>query len=399
MTGSIGKTTAKDALAKILARHFRVQVSPASFNSEFGLPLAILGEPSGFRNPLKWFWILLKGCLKSWRKLDCDFLILELGAEKRGDLAQLLTLIQPAIGITLAVAPVHLNPGQFRSLADVAAEKCLLAKSLPAQGWAILNADDFQVRNFYSKAAKIFFSQRTALSSEARRTVQKANLLRAEKITENLTGLSAEIVWRQERVKLNLPILGCQNLTPILAAIAGGLAIGLKLEVICRSLQDFHLPAGRGNLLAGLNGAWILDSSYNSNPVSAAAALASLARLKITGRKIVVLGQMNELGKNSVKFHQELGQQAAKVADEVLGVFGEAKLLVKSAQRKPAYFFHEAERAANFLLPRVQKGDLILIKGSQNKVRLERLVFKLLANPKRDQRFLCRQNTNWQKLA
>lgn len=390
ITGSVGKTTTKEALRQILKKDFRVVASPASYNSEFGVPLTILAEQSGLASPGKWGGILWRGFRKSWQKLVADFLILELGAEKPGDLMQLLKIVQPQIGITLAVAPVHLAQNRFPNLAAIAAEKSLLAQNLPSSGKAILNADDERVRNFRSPAQTIFFSQNYQAAAAVPGT------LYATKITENFKGISADILWNKQRAYLNLSILGQHNLTAVLAALATALAVGLNLKQACANLQDFRLPPGRGNLFSGLKGSRILDSSYNANPESTLATLKVLQKLQITGRKIVVLGQMNELGQNAERFHREIGAKAQEVADLVVGVFGAAKILVESVRGKPAYFFADAISAADFLRARLQPGDLILVKGSQNQVRLEKLVLQLLANPRQDQKFLCRQGSEWQ---
>ncbi|MFA6458594.1 MAG: UDP-N-acetylmuramoyl-tripeptide--D-alanyl-D-alanine ligase [Patescibacteria group bacterium] len=383
ITGSVGKTTAKDAAAQILAARFKILANAKSLNSEFGVPLTLLGEKSGFANPLAWTGILARAFLKSFTKISTDKIVLELGVDKPGDFAKFFAVIQPEIGVWLNVAPVHLAPGQFASLQEIAQEKRQLIENLPKNGIAILNADDKFARATKTKARKIFFG----LSARAD--------LRASSVRENCTGLSAKITWQKEAALLSVPIIGQQNLPSLLAALAVGLASGVSLKAGVAALKNFHLAPGRFNLLAGIHGAKIIDGTYNSNPQSLAAGLAAFAKLKAK-RKIFVGGQMNELGANSAKLHRAV---AAKIkADLVVGVFGDAKFFVAAARKRkiPSKFFATAEAAGIFLRKELRAGDLVFLKGSQNKVRLEKTVTTILANPA-DRQLLCRQELAWKK--
>lgn len=378
ITGSVGKTTAKDATAKILATRFKILASAKSLNSDFGVPLTLLEEKSGFSNPLKWIGILARSAWKSFIKLPHEKIVLELGVDAPNDLLKLLKIIKPKIGVFLNVAPVHLE--NFKNIKEIALEKSLLISNLSARCVAILNADDKFSRNVKTKARKIFFG----ISAKAD--------LRAFEIRENLNGISAKISWKNEIVQFKAPILGRQNLHSILAAITVGIVEGISLEKSVAVFEDFCLPCGRLNFLEGIHDSKIIDGSYNSNPTSLEAALKTFGKLQAQ-RKIVVLGQMNELGKNSEKFHREMAIKATEVADIVIGVFGKAKFFVMVARmaKKPAKFFQKAEIAGEWLKKEIKTGDLILVKGSQNNVQLEKAIVKILNNPA-DQKFLCRQS-------
>ena len=384
ITGSVGKTTAKEATAKILSTRFTTLASAKSLNSDFGVPLTLLEEEeSGFSNPLKWLGIIFRAEWRGYTKLPHEKIILELGIDAPGDIPKLLEIIEPQIGVFLNAAPVHLE--NFRNVEEIAAEKSLLIANLPAPGVAILNADDKFSRATATRAKKIFFG-----------TTADADL-RATKIRENLGGLSAEISWKNETAKFRAPVLGRQNLPSLLAAITVGVVEGISLKKSVEALKNFRLPPGRLNLLEGIQGSRIIDGSYNSNPASLTAALTTLGQLEAQ-RKIVVLGQMNELGRNSEKYHREAAKQAAEVADVVIGVYGAAKFFVTAAQtrKKPAEFFTKAEIAAEWLKKEIKVGDLILVKGSQNNIRLEKLIAKILDDPS-DRRLLCRQEKAWKK--
>jgi UDP-N-acetylmuramyl pentapeptide synthase len=383
ITGSVGKTTAKEATAKILSTRFETLASAKSLNSDFGVPLTLLEEESGFSNPLKWLGILFRAEWRGFAKLPHEKIVLELGVDAPGDFPKLLKIIEPQVGVFLNTAPVHLE--NFKNVEEIAAEKGLLISNLPAPGVAILNADDEFSSKAQTHAKKIFFG-----------TSEKADL-RAFSIQEDLGGISAKIKWRNETAELRAPVIGRQNLPSLLAAITVGIIEGIGLKKCVEALKHFRLPPGRLNLLEGINGSRIIDGSYNSNPTSLEAALETLGKLK-AGRKIAVLGQMNELGKNSEKFHRKAAKKAAEVADIVVAVFGEAKFFATAARaaKKPAEFFSKAGLAGEWLKKEIKTGDLILVKGSQNDVRLEKTIAKILQNPA-DKKLLCRQEEAWKK--
>jgi UDP-N-acetylmuramyl pentapeptide synthase len=386
ITGSVGKTTTKEAAVKILGSHYRILANQKSFNSEFGVPLTLLSEESGYSSPLAWLGILARAVGKSCTKIPAEKIVLELGVDAPGDMSKLLEIVQPQIGVFLAVAPVHLAAGQFESIEAIAAEKGKLIASLPESGTAIWNADDPLVAKVSSAARKISFG------------IENPADLQATAIQENLAGLSAQLTFQDKTAELKIPILGKHNLYPLLAATAIGLASGLSLQECVAALADFHLPPGRGNLLRGINGSQIIDASYNSNPASLAATLASLKSLPVAGRRIALLGQMNELGAESPKLHRELGARAAEYADEVIGVFGDARLFVEAATvaGKLGKFFATATEAGAYLKEQLKPGDLVLAKGSQNNVRVEQAVAELLADPA-DKKLLPRQEKFWQE--
>jgi UDP-N-acetylmuramoyl-tripeptide--D-alanyl-D-alanine ligase len=385
ITGSVGKTTCKEAAEQILASKFKILANKKSMNSEFGIPLTLLESESGFSNPLAWLWILVKSEFKSGSKLEAQKIILELGVDKPRDMGALLGVVKPNVGVFLNAKEAHLGEKQFRSVEEVAREKLKLIEKLPKDGVAILGYDDAFAKEVKTKAKKITFGKNPRAK------------LRMERIRESLEGVEALLTYGSEKANLKLKILGKHNLYPILGGIAIGLASGINLKNCVEALENFTLPPGRLNLLEGVNHAKIIDGSYNSNPASLEAALETLANLEAK-RKIVVAGQMNELGEASERLHCEAAQQITKVANLVIGVFGDAKHFVSFAEAKkiPSRFFENANECGEWLRNEIRTGDLILVKGSQNKVRLEKCVEKLLANSQ-DREKLCRRGKYWQK--
>lgn len=384
ITGSVGKTTAKEVTALILAIKYRTQATKKSFNSEFGLPLTILEETSGGSSPRAWASVLTRAIVKSKTKLTAEMLVLELGVDQPGDMDHLLSIVQPTIGMCTAVAPVHLAPGQFRSVEEIAHEKAKLIETLPGSGTAILNADDPLVTSIKTTARTIRFG------------IHNPADVMARQITETATGITCDVVYGAESLPLQLPIVGIHNLYPILAGITVGLAVGIELRTALTALADFRLPPGRGNVLPGVSASSIIDGSYNANPASTRALLETLQRLPAT-RKIAVLGQMNELGDASGDLHRKIGTTAVQVADLVIGVYGDADIIVETVREagKEARFFETAREAGEYLRGTLAAGDLVLVKGSQNNVRLEKCVKEILADPTSAEAVLCRQGEEW----
>lgn len=390
ITGSVGKTTAKDALAHILKMNGKqILASKKSMNSDTGLPLTLL-ELESPADRLGWLVVLVKAFWQSKTPIRAEQIVLEYGVDAPGDMARLLGVTPAQLGIFTATAASHMADGQFESAEQIAAEEGGLIRALPGEeagGIAVLNADDPAVLATPTAARRVTFG-----------LVEPADVVASE-ITEDLNGLAAAVTAGQTTARLRLPFIGRQNLYPILAAIAAARELGVPLAACVRALADFRLPAGRGNFFQGLGGSRLIDSTYNSSPAATLASLDSLAELAVPGRKIAVLGQMNELGSGSGKWHERIGRRAGEVADEVIAVFGDAGLIAAEAAKlgKSTKFFETAEQAAEYLIGKLQPGDLVLLKGSQNKVRLEKAVARLLADPARDRKFLCRQEPFWQR--
>lgn len=384
ITGSVGKTTTKEAIATIFAGSFTTLVTQKSFNSEFGVPLTLLEEASGYSSSTAWAGILARAAVKSRTPLSVEKVVLELGVDRPGDMDRHLTIVQPTIAVVLAAAPVHLAAGQFRSIDEIAIEKTKLIANLPGGAVAIVNADDTRIATAPTPARRLTFGME-----------QPADLA-AREIIESADSLTATVTFEHQTAQLTVPFVGRHNLYPLLAALAVGIVSGVPLATAVERLATFHLPPGRGNLFAGVNGSRIIDATYNANPASVTALLDTLARLPPSGKKIALLGQMNELGDESGTLHHTVGDHAAVVADEVIGVYGDAEIIVAHAKAagKSARFFGTAREAGEYLRGSLAAGDIVLAKGSQNHVRLELAVREILANPA-DTMHLCRQEAEW----
>jgi len=389
ITGSIGKTSTKEAIYKILRKKFNVYCSKKSFNTDFGLSLAVLQqEESGFSSPLAWLKILYRVFFKP--KEVYQKLVLEMGADHPGDIKRLVKIAKPKIGVITNIAPVHLNEGQFKDINDIAREKSTLIKKLSDKCVAVLNYDDPLIREMQTNAKKITFG------------LDPSAMVRAKNIHVTSKHIRFTVTYKKQSEEFIVPVLGKFQVYVFLPAIAVALELGMKLKDCAEALSDFTLPCGRMNPIRGINRSTIIDSSYNASPVTMKKALELLSELR-TDRKIAVLGTMNELGEMSKEAHITLGKQAADVADMLIAVGPEATIIKQGAmdagmQEEKIRTFLDSEEAGGFLKEELSPRDIVLVKGSQNRVRMEKLVKIIMARPEKASKLLCRQGKMWEKI-
>jgi UDP-N-acetylmuramoyl-tripeptide--D-alanyl-D-alanine ligase len=338
VTGSAGKTTTKEAIAHVLAAKHRVLKSQGNLNNHFGMPLQLL-------------------------KLgpEHDVAVVEMGMSHAGEITALAKLAQPDCGVVTMVAPVHLE--FFESIAAIARAKYELIVSLPAGGIAVLNADDEYVsqfgRDFHGKV--LTFGLHRPADVSAREIESRGPL-----------GSVFEIVADGEHVPAALPLLGEHSIYNALAAVAVGLQYGVPLRTAAESLATLSPGDKRGEIL-NYAGATIINDCYNSNPKALDSMVRSLAQIPAR-RRIVVAGEMLELGPAADAMHRESGQNMARHGiDRLLGVRGLAKLMVEAAAEvgMNAEFVNTPQEAADWLQREVKSGDVVLLKASRG-VRLER---------------------------
>ncbi len=389
ITGSVGKTSAKEAIAHLLKNQFKIYSSPKGFNTELGISLAILQEEqSGFSSPRAWFKIIKRVLTKEpepYQKI-----VLEMGADQPGDIKKLVKIAPPKIGVVTNVNPVHLQKGQFSSLEDIRQEKNNLIRHMPINGIAVLNDDDPLVKTMETGAHKVRYGLSEGVD------------VHAGDVTPLCRHIYFQVNFKGESEPFKVPVLGRFQVYVLLPAIAIGLKLGMDLKECADALKDFTLPPSRMNPLPGVNDSTIIDSSYNASPVSMTRALELLTDLP-ADRKIAALGTMNELGDLNKNAHKTLGAQAAGAAKILVAVGPEASAIKQGAldagmPEASIYTFFESEDAGHFLKDFLKPEDLILVKGSQNRVRMERLVKAIMKYPEKARDLLCRQDKAWKKI-
>ena len=389
VTGSIGKTSTKEAIYHILSKHFKTHHSPKGFNTELGMSLAILQEEaSGFSSPKVWLGILRRAFEKN--KARYQKIVLEMGADKAGDLKRLVAIAKPDIGVVTNVSPVHLELGQFKDLEDIRTEKNSMIRDMSKDGIAILNFDDPLVKTMETKASILSYGT----GGDA--------TVRASDIEITNKHVKFRVTYKTESAEFTVPVLGRFQIYTLLPAIAVAVALNLSLKECVAALRDFQLPNGRMNPLRGIHHSTIIDSSYNASPNSVARAIELLGELKAE-RKIAALGTMNELGERTKEAHLAMGANAAKVATELVAVGQEAAVIKQGAveagmPETNVHTFFSSEEAGAFLKDFLLPNDLVLVKGSQNRVRMEHLVKMIMETPELASQLLCRQDKAWEKI-
>ena len=338
VTGSAGKTTTKEAIAHVLASRFRVLKSEGNFNNHFGLPLMLLKlEP------------------------EHDVAVIEMGMSHAGEISALAKIAQPEIGVVTNVAPVHLE--FFDSLAGIARAKYELIESLPPNGTAVLNADDEYVSQFGRDFKGRVITYGTAHAAD----------VRADNIQSCGTeGARFDIVTAVEREPAKLPLVGAHNILNALAAVSVALARGLRLSEAVTALATL-MPADKRGQVLQVGNITVINDCYNSNPKALNAMVDALANMK-AGRRIVVAGEMLELGPAGEAMHREAGQHLAeKKIDVLLGVRGLAQAMVEGARQAGATadFVATPEEAGAWLARETREGDVVLLKASRG-VKLEK---------------------------
>jgi len=338
VTGSTGKTTTKEAIAHVLISRFRVLKSEGNFNNHFGLPLMLLKiEP------------------------EHEAAVIEMGMSHRGEIAALAKIAQPEIGVVTNVAPVHLE--FFKSVAEIARAKYELIESLPAGGTAILNADDEYVsqfgRDFHGKV--VCYGRHPSAD------------VRAENIeSRGAAGSAFDVVSDGRRERATLPLVGTHNIYNALAAVATAMERGLSLAESAGALATLA-PADKRGSVVQVGNITVINDCYNSNPTALGAMVDTLAAMPAK-RRIVVAGEMLELGPSGEELHRRSGEHIAKKGIDILvGVRGLAQPMVEAAGQAGirAEFVATPEEAGQWLVRETREGDVVLLKASRG-VKLER---------------------------
>ena len=338
ITGSAGKTTTKEAIAHVLASQFRVLKSEGNFNNHFGLPLMLLKLEPGH-----------------------DLAVIEMGMSHAGEIRALAKIAQPDIGVVTNVAPVHLE--FFDSLAGIARAKYELIASLPSSGTAILNADDEYVSQFGRDFKGRVIQYGTSIGAD----VCAGNI-----DSQGAQGSEFDIVVAGSREHARLPLVGDHNVLNALAAVSASIACGMKLAPAVAALATLKPADSRGEVLQ-LGNITVINDCYNSNPKALQAMVDALSGMK-AARRIVVAGEMLELGPAGEELHRESGRHIGeKKIDVLLGVGGFAQELVEGAQQSGtrAEFVATPEEAGEWLAHETRDGDVVLLKASRG-VKLEK---------------------------
>jgi UDP-N-acetylmuramoyl-tripeptide--D-alanyl-D-alanine ligase len=402
ITGSVGKTSTKDALVSILSKKLSVRGSEKSYNSsDFGVALTVLGCHSAWNDLFGWFEIMLYGLvLIIWRKPYPEWLVLEIGLEHPGEIKSVLKWVKFDLAVITLLPEVPVHVEFFRSKDEVINEKMLLAQRVPPSGQVFLNADDPNSLKFIpdllAEVNTIGFSDQADY-----RATNPAIFYENEEGQTEPAGLSFDLNHNEKSLAVKIKgVVGEHQIYPILTALAVGDKLGLKMVEMIESLGQYQSPAGRLRLIKGIKKTVILDDTYNASPSAVSAGLKTLEDFETKGKKIAVLGDMLQLGKYTVEAHRAIGQQAAKVCDLVVTVGLRAKFIdealhEKKYSEKKIKHFDDSLEAGEYLQKVIKAGDVIFIKGSQG-MRMEKAVEEIMAEPENKSKLLVRQEKEWE---
>jgi len=396
VTGNVGKTGTKDAIYTLLAANFYVRKSEKSFNSELGVPLTILGLPNAWNSPIGWLENLIEGLYSVLFKTDYpEWLVLECGADRPGDLKR-LAWIKPHVVVYTRFPEVPVHVEYFETPDAMIAEKRELGKALRSSGTLIINADDPQMSHEEVCEGQQVLSYGFGDTAAVRGADPEMLHDNARPI-----GMACTVRFQDKEARVELRgTLGVHQLYPLLAALAVAVAEGRIFSESAKQLGG-HVPSpGRMRLLDGVDGAVLIDDTYNASPAATHAALSTLEVLQ-TGRKVAVLGDMMELGDFSVKAHEQVGEHVAHVADVFVAVGVRMRTAAQHARvgggkvARVEMVQDDAE-AVRLLKELLLPGDTVLVKGSQS-MRMEKVVEALLVEPSAAPTLLVRQDKEWKK--
>lgn len=401
ITGSVGKTSTKDAIFAVLAKDAHVRKSDKSFNSEIGLPLTVLGCPNGWNNPLRWLQNIFDGFLLIILPSQYpEWLVLEVGADRPGDIRSMANWLPVDVAVITRLPEVPVHVEFFDSPAAVVEEKASLIGAIKPGGTLVLYADDERTLALRKRAEdrNIAVSTFGFLPEAAVRGSDSAILHRAGGL-----GMRMQVHIGEESAELAaVGVVGQHVLLSLLAAAAVGHALGKKLSESIKALESYEPPHGRMHVLTGIKDTVIIDDTYNSSPAAVTAALDTLALMqKDGGRRIAVLADMLELGRYSVDEHRKVGAYAAKTVDILVTVGFRARDTAESALDHglpdgSIFQYEDAFKAGDELAAMLRPGDVVLVKGSQS-MRMERVVENIMAEPERAGELLVRQELDWKK--
>ena len=399
ITGSVGKTSTKDAIYAVISGVSYVRKSEKSYNSEIGLPLTILGCANAWNNPYKWFLNILKGIwLFIWPHQYPQWLVLEVGVGKPGDMYRTAFWLKSDVVIITSIGDTPSHIEFFDSHKHLVEEKSGLIKTLKKDGLLILNNDDEIVSEMKTRIKNRVITFGFKEDSDIKGS--------GDSIFYTDEGEPGGLIFRIDETGNSFPVViegvfGKNHVYASLGALA--FSSGLKFNMLqsINKLKNYNIPPGRMRLLKGINNSFIIDDTYNSSPFACESALKTLGEIKSNGRKIAVLGDMLELGHHTEEAHKNIGKIAKENVDLLMTVGPRAEKIKEGTIEagmniENIFEFLNSQEAGEFLKTFVQKNDFVLIKGSQG-MRMERAVEAILEDKKNKSQLLVRQDEEWLK--
>jgi UDP-N-acetylmuramoyl-tripeptide--D-alanyl-D-alanine ligase len=398
VTGSIGKTGTKDMISHVLSGHVYTHKSLKSYNSELGVPLTVLMEETGWRDPLLWLKNIFRGLSFIFLKSHYpEYLVLEVGVDRPKDMKNVTSFIKPDIAVFTKLSSIPPHVEFFKDKEALYKEKFYLANAVKKGGVLIVNKDDpeiMRIKDSYKEGREVVsfgFGEGADI---------RASDEHIKYVDEHPKGISFKVNAYGNVIPVFIPgTIGEGYIYSALAALAVARALSVNLVKATASISEFHSPPGRMKILDGINKSIIIDDSYNASPDAMVSSIRMFKKLKNSGKKILVLGDMLELGKETVEAHQKMGEEFSGDISSAYLVGPRARFMAEGKKKgglkaNQIYFVSGALEAGTVLSKKLKEGDAVLVKGSQG-IRLEKTVEKILRDPEKKKEFLVRQEIEW----
>jgi UDP-N-acetylmuramoyl-tripeptide--D-alanyl-D-alanine ligase len=384
VTGTVGKTSTKEAITAVLRSEKRVRSNAANFNNELGMALAILSDARTIYRPVSLFWLgviirsIAQLVFRSFKYPEV--LVLEYGADKPGDIDRLIKIARPDIAVVTAIGEVPSHVEFYAGPKSVAKEKGKLVKAVGPAGFVVLNHDDITVLDMKSLARGRVVTFGFLEGADVR--VFNYEYAFREDFPE---GIAFKMSYGGGYVPMKLHnCFGRAQAYAAAAASTVGLIFEMNLITVADAFVSYKAPPGRMRLFAGMKQSLVLDDTYNASPLSMRAALETLRDLPAK-RKVAVLGDMLEIGRYALEAHSAIGGIVRTTCDALFTVGPRAKFIAEAAEaagmdKAMIFRFDIAEDAAPAVNTFLQKGDLVLAKGSRA-IHLERVVREIIGIP------------------
>jgi UDP-N-acetylmuramyl pentapeptide synthase len=396
VTGSVGKTSTKDAIFTVLKNHKKTRKSQKSFNSEIGVPLSILGLPNAWGNPFSWLKNFFDGFIIAFFSRNYpEVLVLECGVDRPGDMANLTAWLKPDIVVMTRLPDVPVHVEYFVTPEAVVAEKMELLKALKPEGVFIYNHDDMKLQVAATEVRQQAIGFARYLPTHYMASADAIVYHNDEPVGSTFT-----LAHLAESVPIKvMGSIGLQNAYVVAAAAAVAAQFDISLKSVADAMLEHQAPAGRMRMIPGIKGSLIIDDTYNSSPVAMEAALTSLSEIRGAKRKIAIVGDMLELGQFSSREHEKIGELVPKCADVLYTVGVRARKIAETAvefgmHEKNVFQHDDSVRAGRELQNFIKPGDVILVKASQG-IRAEKIVEEVMAHPEQAPSLLVRQDSSW----
>lgn len=398
ITGSVGKTSIKDAIYSILKKKYPTRKSDKSFNSDIGVPLTVLGLPNAWSNPFFWIKNIVDGFFIAFFSREYPtYLILETGVDRPGDMKKLAKWIKPHVVVLTRFPDVPVHVEFFSTPEAIVEEKMALVEALDPNGVVVYNSDDqvilSQLPNIRQQAIGYGRYLNTHFKAVADQIVYNDDVPVGIKFLIEHINDSAEV-----RV---MGAVGESMVYTYAGAIAVAFQCGVSLDEAVLALQSHEPPRGRLRIIKGLKGSIIIDDTYNASPAAVANAITTLKEIKYAKRRIAVLGDMLELGKFSAREHERVGEMVAKGVDALFTLGIRSRKIAESAlafgmDESNIFQYEDVMKAGRELQIYLKAGDVVLIKGSQS-IRAEKVVEEIMQEPELASALLVRQDKAWLK--